>query len=111
MTTSEAITSIIAQHPDFGRLAFETARQDRRTYYRLIMLTSDGERTTGNLTDEKHALETIAYWREKGWLAADMLARRTATLERITRQYPNLKGTEGQDRESYSDTQDRENYS
>ena len=45
-------------------LSFEPARQDRRLYYRLLI----NGKGAGSLTDEKHALETIDYWRAKGWL-------------------------------------------
>lgn len=49
----------------FGLLAFEPVTQDGRTYYAL---TING-RKTGSLTTAKAAYETIAYWKDKGWIA------------------------------------------
>ena len=65
MTETETeITAIRAEHPICGSLRFETVRQDRRLYYRLLANSRSG----GSLTDEKHARETIAYWRANGWI-------------------------------------------
>lgn len=58
------ILTAVAKHPICGRLSYERFSQDRRTYYRLL---SDSARV-GITTDASHARETIAYWRENGWL-------------------------------------------
>ena len=47
---------------------FERARQDGRVYYRLV--NAYGE-SCGVFTPAASARQTIAYWREKGWLVAD----------------------------------------
>jgi hypothetical protein len=62
-TPAADILQARAHHPEMGDLWFELARQDRRIYYRLKVNGKGG----GALTDEKHARQTIAYWREKGW--------------------------------------------
>lgn len=50
------------------RLQFDRVRQDRRWYYRLLISGRPG----GSLTDAKHARQTIAYWRDRGWLIAEL---------------------------------------
>ena len=56
-----------ATHPICGALQFERAQQDRRTYYRLVMVLM-GTRRGGSLTTAQSARETIAYWESRGWL-------------------------------------------
>jgi hypothetical protein len=59
------ILAVQIDHPFSGEAHFERVKQDRRTYYRLV-----GQRVPGGaLTDAKHARESIAYWRTKGWIA------------------------------------------
>ena len=60
------ITSVRGMTASFGTICrYERVRQDRRVYYRLLI----NGRSGGSLTDAKHARETIAYWREKGWIS------------------------------------------
>jgi hypothetical protein len=65
MRNDADILDVSAVHPEFKCVMdFEPVRQDRRQYYRLRMNGQGG----GSLTDLQHARETVAYWREKGWL-------------------------------------------
>ena len=57
------ILSARAVHPICGPLHYERVSQDRRIYYRLGP-------SGGSITDAKHARESIAYWRSKGWIPA-----------------------------------------
>lgn len=59
------IVETYARTPEGKTLSFERVLQDRRVYYRLMV----GGASTGSLTDASHAVETINYWREKGWIA------------------------------------------
>lgn len=57
------ITSVVCHHPMGREYGFTRVKQDRRTYYRLGY-----DQGSGSLTDAKHARETIAYWRQNGWV-------------------------------------------
>lgn len=64
------ITTLIAEHLIMGLVRFDRIRQDRRTYYRLTWIRDGFEHSGGSLTDRAHAEQTIAYWRDKGWIAS-----------------------------------------
>lgn len=58
--------SVRARCPYSGKeMRFELARQDGRTYHRLLI----GESGGGSLTTERHAIETVNWWKLKGWTA------------------------------------------
>jgi hypothetical protein len=66
-----AILTARAVCPVSGRtLRFEAAQQDRRLYYRLLI----SDRPGGSLTDEPHALATIAFWNRLGWIVQSAAA-------------------------------------
>ncbi len=59
------ITSVVALR-DGSEYRFERTYQSLKVYYRLLR---DGK-GTGSLTDATHARQTIAYWRERGFIPA-----------------------------------------